>query len=67
MRTKVSPMFLTYHMLKWEEVEQHPSDQVCTLCGKQLSQTEDVADARGDRFVGYVCHSDRQVTWVRTG
>ncbi len=65
MKTKVSPMFLTYFMMKWEEVVQHESGQKCTLCGKPLMQTEVVTDEKGIDYDGFVCHADKQVTWVR--
>ena len=65
MITNVSPMWLTYYMLKWDEVEQHPSDQKCTLCGKPMMRTEIVTDDKGTNYEGFVCHQDKQVTWVR--
>jgi len=58
-------MFLTYHMVRWEELEQHDSEQKCALCGKPLKRTEVVTDGKGLDYEGYVCHSDRQVTWVK--
>jgi len=65
MKTDVSPMFLTYFMVKWDEVTQSRSDQKCTLCGQPLMRTEVVTDEKGANYEGYVCHEDRQVTWVR--
>ena len=67
MKTHVSPMWLTYHMLKWDEVKQEESDQRCTLCGKPMMKTEMVTDDRGRNYEGFVCHADKQVTWVREG
>jgi hypothetical protein len=58
-------MFLTYFMLKWEDVGQSRSDQNCTLCGKPLMRTEVVTDEKNLGYEGYVCHQDKQVTWVR--
>jgi hypothetical protein len=58
-------MWLTYFMVKWDEVEQRPSEQKCTLCGKSMMRTEPFADTKGTSYEGYVCHSDKQVTWVR--
>jgi hypothetical protein len=60
-------MWLTYHMLKWDEVKQEESDQRCTLCGKPMMKTEMVTDDRGRNYEGFVCHADKQVTWVREG
>jgi len=60
-------MFLTYFMMKWDEVEQHESSQMCTLCGKPMMQTEPVTDEKGANYEGYVCHPDKQITWVRVG
>ncbi len=65
MKVDISPMLLTYYMVRWEEMEQHDSEQKCTLCGKTLMRTEIITDKRGSNYEGYVCHSDRQVTWVR--
>ncbi len=67
MKSDVSPMFLTYYMVKWEEVEQHQSEQRCTICSGPLMRTETVTDQKGSRYEGYVCHNDKQVTWVRLG
>jgi hypothetical protein len=58
-------MFLTYYMVKWGEVEQAESDQRCALCGRPLMKTEPVIDPKGASYVGYVCHPDKQVTWVK--
>jgi hypothetical protein len=58
-------MWLTYFMVKWEGVQQEPSEQKCTDCGKPLSKTEVVEDDIGQKFVGYVCHSDKRVTWLK--
>ena len=58
-------MWLTYFMVKWDEVHQEPTDQKCTECGRPLEKTEIVEDDRGQRFEGYVCHSDKRVTWLR--
>jgi hypothetical protein len=60
-------MYLTYHMVKWQEVEQHDSEQRCQTCGSPLKRTEEVIDQKGLRYEGYVCHADKQVTWVRKG
>lgn len=58
-------MFLTYFMLKWADVKQHESDQICTMCGKALMLTEPFTDGKGAEYAGYVCHGDKQVTWVK--
>ena len=67
LKTDVSPMFLTYHMVRWQEVEQVETDQRCQTCGAPLKKTEEVVDGKGNRYEGYVCHQDKQVTWVRVG
>lgn len=64
-KSDVSPLFLTYHMMKWDRVRQSPSDQRCTECGGVMMKTEEVTDSDGRRFVGYVCHSDKRVIWLR--
>jgi len=58
-------MFLTYFMMKWDELEQRESSQKCTLCGRPMRVTELVTDEKGVNYEGYVCHPDKQVTWVR--
>lgn len=65
MKTDVSPIFLTYFMVRWEAVQQHETEQRCQTCGGPLSRTEEVVDGKGARYEGFVCHSDKQVTWVR--
>lgn len=65
MKSDVSPMFLTYHMMKWEEVDQTPSDQRCNQCGGAMMKTEAVTDREGRSFVGFVCHRDKQVIWLK--
>ncbi|MDG6955662.1 MAG: hypothetical protein JRN70_03780 [Nitrososphaerota archaeon] len=67
MKTDVSPLWLTYYMVDWSSIKQEQTEQKCTLCGRTLSKTEAVTDGRGTVFVGYVCHADRQVTWVKGG
>jgi hypothetical protein len=65
MKTIVSPMWLTYFMVKWDEVQQQVSDQKCTRCGRFLSKSEFFEDEKGQKYEGYVCHPDKQVTWVK--
>ena len=65
MKTDVPPEFLTYFMVKWQVVEQHVWEQKCQICGRPLSRTEEVVDGKGNKYEGFVCHPDRQVTWVR--
>ncbi len=65
MKSKVSPLYLTYFMLKWDEVGQEITQQKCTECGRFLSKTETVEDEKGQKYEGYVCHTDKRVTWIR--
>jgi len=58
-------MFLTYFMMKWEDVKQFKTSQKCTICGRNLMRTEVVTDEKEVDYEGYVCHRDKQVTWVR--
>jgi hypothetical protein len=67
MKTDVSPMFLTYFMVKWSEVKESDTDQKCTECGRTLKKTEIFTDKSGVDYEGYVCHSDRHITWLRAG
>lgn len=67
MKSDVSPMYLTYHMVDWQGVKQQDSEQRCQTCGGPLRLTEEVIGQNGARYEGYVCHRDKQVTWVRKG
>lgn len=67
MKSNVSPMFLTYFMMNWDEVGQEVTGQRCTECGRFLSKTEVVEDGKGQKYEGYVCHTDKRVTWLRVG
>jgi hypothetical protein len=67
LKSDISPMFLTYYMVKWQDVAQQESEQKCQVCGRPLNRTEEVIDKKGLRYEGYVCHLDKQVTWVRVG
>jgi len=65
MKTRTSPIFLTYYMLKWDDVEQTASELKCNLCGRPLMRTEQLTDEKGINYEGFVCHPDKQITWVR--
>jgi hypothetical protein len=65
MKTEVSPMWLTYYMVKWDEVRQYDSDQRCTDCHEQMKRTEPFTDRGGVSYEGYVCHHDKRVTWLK--
>jgi len=65
LKTKISPMWLTYFMMHWDEVKQEKSDQKCTVCGKPMMKTEAITDEKGRRYEGFVCHPDKTVTWVK--
>jgi len=54
-------------MMQWDEVKQETSDQKCTLCGKAMMKTEAIIDEKGRKYEGFVCHFDKQVTWVKVG
>jgi hypothetical protein len=60
-------MWLTYHMMKWDDIEQTASEQKCTLCGRVMMRTELLTDEKGINYEGFVCHLDKQVTWIRAG
>ena len=67
MKTNISPIWLTYFMMQWDDVKQQVSDQRCTICGRPMMKTELVTDENGASYEGFVCHSDKQVTWLRAG
>ena len=54
-------------MMQWDDVKQEVCDQRCTICGRPMMKTELVTDKNGANYEGFVCHSDKQVTWVRAG
>ena len=67
MKSDVSPIFLTYHMVDWKKVQHDESDQTCQTCGGPLKRTEEVVDERGNRYEADVWPRDWQVAWVRPG
>jgi hypothetical protein len=52
-------------MMRWDEVVQETSDQKCANCGRPMMRTEPVIDEKGRKYEGFVCHADKQVTWVK--
>ena len=58
-------MYMTYFMVRWQEVEEHDSEQKCQICGGPLKRTEEVIGPKGLAYEGYVCHRDKRVAWVR--
>jgi tRNA U54 and U55 pseudouridine synthase Pus10 len=67
MKSSISPMYLTYYMVRWDEVKQSPSEQKCTECGGALQRSEEFVDEKGMKYEGYICHRDKRVTWLRIG
>jgi hypothetical protein len=53
-------------MMQWDDVKQQKSDQRCTTCGEPMMKTEIILDQKGRKYEGFVCHTDKQVTWVRS-
>jgi ribosomal protein S27AE len=60
-------VFWTYYMIDWEKVQQTPSDQTCSECGNLMNKAEQAVDPKGQRFDCYVCHTNKQVIWVKVG
>jgi hypothetical protein len=58
-------IFWTYYMIDWSKTKQEPSDLSCAECGMPMSQAEPAVDAKGQRYVPYVCHNDKRVIWVK--
>ena len=67
MKSEVSPMWLTYFMVKWKDVKLYETDQKCTECGEPMVRTEPFTDSKGRSYEGYVCHPDKRVTWLKAG
>jgi ribosomal protein S27AE len=66
-RTEVSPMHMTYFMMNWDKEKQTSSNQKCSQCGKTMNLAEQSIDYRGKEYVGYVCHTDKRLIWVKAG
>ena len=58
-------MFMTYYMLKWDEVPQTPSDRTCLSCGLPMKRVDDVKDDKGLEYYGLVCHGCKTVLWMK--
>ncbi len=58
-------IYLTYFMIRWDKVKQTPSDQKCSECGNPMNKAEQAVDSKGQKYDGYVCHTDKRVIWVR--
>lgn len=56
---------LTYFMVDWKKVKQRPSDIRCADCGRPMDIVEPVADSKGRKYDGYVCHADKRLLWVK--
>jgi hypothetical protein len=54
-------------MVDWKAIGQYDTEQKCTQCGMPMKRTEEVTDGRSPAYEGYVCHRDKQVTWVKVG
>ncbi len=65
--TDVSPMHMTYFMMNWDKVKQISSDQKCSQCGKTMNLVEQRLDYKGQKYDGYVCHTDKRLIWVKAG
>ena len=53
-------------MMDWKKVKQEPSDVNCAICGKPMNRTEPTLDSKGQKYYGYVCHTDKQIVWVKS-
>ena len=65
--TDVSPMHMTYFMMNWDKVKQILSDQKCSQCGRTMNLVEQPLDYKGQKYHGYVCHTDKRLIWVKAG
>jgi hypothetical protein len=59
-------IYFTYFMVKWDDVKQERSDVSCTNCGRPMNRAEPAVDSKGQKYDCYVCHTDKQVVWVKT-
>ncbi len=64
-KTEVSPLFLTYHMMDWKKLSQEPSETSCFSCGGKMMRVEPIKDQKGVVFEGLVCHNCKTVLWSR--
>jgi DNA-directed RNA polymerase subunit RPC12/RpoP len=58
-------IFFTYFMIDWEKVGQTPSDQKCAECGRSMMKSEPAVDSKGQKYDGYVCHTDKRLIWIK--
>ncbi len=58
-------IFQTYFMVDWKTAKQTPSEHRCMQCGGQLQWVEPVKDSKGLVYDGLVCHTCRQILWVK--
>jgi len=58
-------IYYTYYMVDWGKVEQRPSSRKCLQCGSVMKEVEPVRDSKGATYDGFVCHSCKQVLWVK--
>jgi len=60
-------MHTTYFMMNWDKEKQISSDQKCAQCGKTMNLVERPIEYRGQKYTGYVCHTDKRLIWVKAG
>ncbi len=58
-------IFQTYYMVDWNHVKQEASDVKCAECGSGMNRVEPAVDSKGQKYDGYVCHTDKRLLWVR--
>jgi len=53
--------------MNWDKVKQVSSDQECSQCGRTMNLVEQPLNYRGQKYDGYVCHTDKRLIWVKAG
>jgi len=59
-------VYMTYFMFDWDKVQLRPSKVKCSECGGYLGISEQAVDSKGQRFDGYVCHTDKRLVWLKS-
>ena len=58
-------IYYTYYMVKWSEVKQVQSSEICVSCGNNMYHIETVRDKKGQAYAGTVCHECKRLLWIR--
>ncbi len=55
----------TYYMVDWKSACQTDSNATCVTCGGKMRKFEPYRDKKGIIYDGLVCHTCKQVYWLK--